>query len=98
MKFNSYFLSILTLLILISCKSTESSFVKSRKTLSNNYLTGNSIAIYDGINDTTFVNLKDFSSDFVFDMKYATDDNFLKSKVYDCQRSSSNISKLFTRF
>jgi len=36
------------------------------------------------INDTTFVNLKDFSQDFVYDMKYATDDNFLKSKVYDC--------------
>jgi D-alanyl-D-alanine dipeptidase len=36
------------------------------------------------INDTTFVNLKDFSSDFVYDMKYATEDNFLKSKVYDC--------------
>lgn len=36
------------------------------------------------IADTTFVNLKDFSSDFVYDMKYATADNFLKSKVYDC--------------
>lgn len=36
------------------------------------------------INDTTFVNLKDFSSDFVYDMRYATVDNFLKAKVYDC--------------
>ena len=36
------------------------------------------------VNDTTFVNLKDFSQDFMYDMKYATDDNFLKSKVYDC--------------
>ncbi|WP_281322007.1 M15 family metallopeptidase [Flavobacterium aestivum] len=36
------------------------------------------------VNDTTFVNLKDFSSDFVYDMKYATEDNFLKAKVYDC--------------
>lgn len=36
------------------------------------------------INDTTFVNLKDFSQDFMYDMRYATDDNFLKSKVYDC--------------
>jgi D-alanyl-D-alanine dipeptidase len=36
------------------------------------------------VNDTTFVNLKDYSQDFVYDMKYATDDNFLKSKVYDC--------------
>lgn len=34
--------------------------------------------------DTIFVNLKDFSKDFVYDMKYATDDNFLKAKVYDC--------------
>jgi D-alanyl-D-alanine dipeptidase len=37
------------------------------------------------IDDTTFVNLKDFSSDFVYNMKYATEDNFLKSKVYDCE-------------
>ena len=37
-----------------------------------------------GVNDTTFVNLKDYSQDFVYDMKYATDDNFLKAKVYDC--------------
>ncbi len=36
------------------------------------------------IADTTFVNLKDYSSDFVYDMKYATADNFLKAKVYDC--------------
>lgn len=36
------------------------------------------------IADTTFVNLKDFSTDFVYDMKYATTDNFLKAKVYDC--------------
>jgi len=36
------------------------------------------------ISDTTFVNLKDYSNDFVYDMKYATEDNFLKSRVYDC--------------
>lgn len=35
-------------------------------------------------NDTAFVNLKNFSNDFVYDMRYATADNFLKSKVYDC--------------
>jgi D-alanyl-D-alanine dipeptidase len=38
----------------------------------------------NAVNDTTFVNLKDFSQDFVYDMKYATEDNFLKAKVYDC--------------
>jgi len=36
------------------------------------------------IADTTFVDLATFSKDFVYDMKYATDDNFLKTKVYDC--------------
>lgn len=34
--------------------------------------------------DTTFVNLSEYSDDFIYDMKYATNDNFLKSKVYDC--------------
>jgi zinc D-Ala-D-Ala dipeptidase len=36
------------------------------------------------INDTTFVNLEDYSKDFVYDMKYATANNFLKAKVYEC--------------
>lgn len=34
--------------------------------------------------DTTFVNLRDYSDDFIYDMRYATDNNFLKSKVYGC--------------
>ncbi|HQK40279.1 MAG TPA: M15 family metallopeptidase [Flavobacterium alvei] len=36
------------------------------------------------VSDTAFVNLKDYSQDFVYDMKYATSGNFLKAKVYDC--------------
>lgn len=36
------------------------------------------------IPDSTFVDLKAYSVDFVYDMKYATEDNFLKQKVYDC--------------
>ncbi len=36
------------------------------------------------INDTIFVNLKNYSTDFIYDMRYATTDNFLKAKVYDC--------------
>lgn len=34
--------------------------------------------------DTTFVRLADYSDAFAFDMRYATDNNFLKAKVYDC--------------
>nr|WP_315221902.1 M15 family metallopeptidase [uncultured Flavobacterium sp.] len=37
-----------------------------------------------GVSDTTFVNLKEYSKDFIYDMKYASEDNFLKAKVYDC--------------
>ncbi|WP_348822262.1 M15 family metallopeptidase [Flavobacterium aestuarii] len=47
-------------------------------------ITASDLQFSDSVNDTTFVNLKDFSNDFVYDMKYASDDNFLKSKVYDC--------------
>jgi len=36
------------------------------------------------INDSTFVNIKNFSNDFVFDMRYASQNNFLNQKVYDC--------------
>ncbi|QLE00309.1 M15 family metallopeptidase [Galbibacter sp. BG1] len=38
----------------------------------------------DEIKDTTFVRLADYSDDFVYEMKYATEDNFLKAQVYDC--------------
>ncbi len=34
--------------------------------------------------DSTFVALKNYSDEFVYDMKYATEDNFLHQAVYDC--------------
>jgi len=34
--------------------------------------------------DSAFVDLTSFTRLFVFDMKYATNENFLKDKVYDC--------------
>lgn len=59
------------LLVLLSCKSQVKVSEKS-----------NQLSVERS--DTTFVNLKDYSPDFVYDMKYATEDNFLKAKVYDC--------------
>ena len=55
---------------MVSCKSQSVSAKMEEKITS--------------ISDTTFVNLKDYSQDFAYDMKYATTDNFLKAKVYDC--------------
>lgn len=69
--FLKYSLVIVFLVFMISCNSTRAVGVNSKNPLPQE-------------NDTTFVKLKDYSSDFVYDMKYATTDNFLKAKVYDC--------------
>lgn len=55
----------------VSCKSQNVVFNKDQ-------------AKETSVNDSTFVNLKQYSQDFEYDMKYATEDNFLKAKVYDC--------------
>lgn len=72
MNFNfKSFLLLITLFVVFSCQSQN---VGSNKNKGKEII----------VNDTTFVNLKDYSIDFVYDMKYATEDNFLKAKVYDC--------------
>ena len=71
MKWFPSILSVILFFGVFSCKS-QKTIIKS-DTLNNSE-----------INDTTFVNLKDYDANFVLDMKYATEDNFLKSKVYDC--------------
>ena len=73
MSVRTKILILIGFLFLVSCKTN---LVYKNQTKSN-YNFGN-------LNDTTFVNLKAYSSDFVYDMKYATADNFLKAKVYDC--------------
>ena len=71
MKWFPSILSVILFFGVFSCKS-QKTIIKS-DTLNNSE-----------INDTTFVNLKDYDANFVLDMKYATEDNFLKSRVYDC--------------
>ncbi len=60
--------------MLLSCKSTQLNSKKSPVLLD----------IAKETDDNDFVNLKNYSNDFVYDMKYATADNFLKEKVYPC--------------
>jgi D-alanyl-D-alanine dipeptidase len=69
-KFYLFSISIL----MISCKSTQLDSEKSSILLD----------ISNEVNDNAFVNLKNYSNDFNYDMKYATTDNFLKEKVYPC--------------
>jgi D-alanyl-D-alanine dipeptidase len=58
----------------VSCKSTQLSSKKSSALLD----------ITKETDSNAFVNLRNYSNDFVFDMKYATTDNFLKENVYQC--------------
>ena len=44
-----------------------------------------------GLADTTFVRLADFSGDFAYDLRYATTNNFLKAKVYDCPECYTRV-------
>jgi D-alanyl-D-alanine dipeptidase len=43
------------------------------------------------IADTTFVRLADYSSDFEYDLRYATENNFLKEKVYNCAECYTRV-------
>ncbi len=72
MDFNiKNFLIVCFLLSIVSCKSQNNTSTIASKNRSI-------------VSDSSFVNLKEYSQDFVYDMKYATADNFLKAKVYDC--------------
>lgn len=44
------------------------------------------------IADSTFVNLRDYSDDFIIDMRYAGANNFLKAAVYDCAECYLRLS------
>src|SRR5690606_31466461 len=44
------------------------------------------------LHDTLFINIKDYSNDFAYDIKYATEDNFLKTAVYDCAECLLRVS------
>ncbi len=44
------------------------------------------LSTHDEIDDTSFVYLENWSVSFSYDMKYAGTDNFIKMKVYDCDK------------
>jgi len=80
MKLKTIVFSVLIICSLISCKTKN--IEHSERLLAVNLQSSPKVAME--VNDTAFVNLNDYSSEFVLDMKYATEDNFLKAKVYDC--------------
>jgi D-alanyl-D-alanine dipeptidase len=41
--------------------------------------------------DTAFIRLADYSSEFAYDLRYATTNNFMKAQVYDCPQCYTRV-------
>lgn len=64
-------------------------FMDTVKKLDENPLWG--LKSLEGMADATFIRLADHSPDFAYDMRYATDNNFLNEKVYDCPECYTRV-------
>lgn len=89
----------LGLILLSACKENPDSKKLMKETYSLKVTDSSKISIvaqatfksFEGLADSTFVRLADFSDDFEYDMRYATDNNFLKAKVYDCAECYTRV-------
>ncbi|MEM1259304.1 MAG: M15 family metallopeptidase [Bacteroidota bacterium] len=89
-----YLFTFLGILALSSCKqksavafpsATEEQQVQVTDTVKvNQGQQAPKLKVFGDLVDTTFVRLADYSHDFAYDMRYATENNFLKAQVYDC--------------
>lgn len=70
--------------VFLICFTSSLVFVSCKSTQLNSNRTSELLDITKETDSTAFVNLRNYSNDFVYDMKYATSDNFLKEKVYPC--------------
>ncbi|WP_010178904.1 M15 family metallopeptidase [Aquimarina agarilytica] len=93
-----YFLPALLISILsfLSCnqtitpiKKTETAPTASKLPLKDTIssataITPIKISNLTSVSDTTFIKIADYNSNFFYDLRYATPNNFLKEKVYEC--------------
>lgn len=97
----SYFriIWVLALLFLIGCKDKPSK-KEEIKMPAQEFVNVDTVETAKPVNraialeelaDTTFVRLADYSDDFMYDLRYATTNNFLKSKVYDCPECYTRV-------
>ena len=49
------------------------------------------VPLLNSLADTTFIRLVDYSDGFAYDLRYATENNFLKAKVYDCAECYTRV-------
>ncbi len=88
----SVILRIILLLLLLGCKEKAPEITDKSSGISP-MISSDTIPLpitkempppLESLADTTFVRLADYSSEFSYDLRYATDNNFLKTRVYDC--------------
>ena len=77
-------LLLLLFTIILICFVSSLTLVSCKSNYLNSYKSLVLLDITKEKDSNAFVNLKNYSNDFVYDMKYATADNFLKEKVYPC--------------
>ena len=92
------FILFCSLILIVGCKenptkkNTESSIsVKTVDTVKIEKVIKKKFRTFEGLADTTFVRLADFSDGFTYDMRYATKNNFLKAKVYECAECYTRV-------
>lgn len=96
-----YYLSVVYLVLIIGCKSEtankkEHSISDDIKIVKDTVKTvivtpKNSLTELVNLADTVFVRLADYSDAFAYDLRYATTNNFLKAKVYDCPECYTRV-------
>jgi len=98
-----YSVVVLSLLLTISCNQrkktdqNDTADVETKMVLdsvskdSTDKVAKPALKSFEGLADTTFVRLADFSEDFAYDMRYATENNFLNAKVYDCAECYTRV-------
>ena len=101
-KMRRYFLILLSGILVLACKENSSRKGGGEEQQSESVeLTDTAtatptndrktVATFEHLADSTFVRLADYSREFAYDMRYATDNNFLKAKVYDCAECYTRV-------
>lgn len=98
----NFFIVFMCTILFYGCKENPSEEKQSEKVFEETIEASDSVTrkrtepqksfrTFKGLADTTFVRLAEFSDGFAYDLRYATKNNFLKEKVYDCAECYTRV-------
>lgn len=99
---NCFLLALVLCILICSCKekpikrmlppmNTETVSKKADSISEQEKVPVNPLKSLVGIPDSTFIRLADYDDGFAYEMRYATENNFLKAKVYDCAECYTRV-------